>query len=229
MNTFVMSNKINFCTSLDVGKTTDNNKVVFCTSLIDGHTKRYQDWIDYYTNFFSGYGIDLWMINDGPVTEEIDLKGVELRTFEEKLGRHSVWIFPGWKRSFFHTLVWLTSKYEYIAHVESDCWITEKGKHDFIYYLEQEGYFTGFTPTYNFPEASLQIINNLRVRQYILDKYSCVENWHENIDFELDLSRLEPVYILDGDRIEGVFSRFSTRFTYVSGMNYQDFKTLYER
>lgn len=224
---FVMSNKIIFCTSLDSGKQIMHNKVVFCTSLIDSNKKRYQDWIDYYTDFFYGLGVDLWMINDGPVTENLDLKSVELRTFDEKIGRQTVWIFPGWKRSFFHAMAWLTSQYEYIAHIESDCWITEQGKKDFLYYFDQIGYFTGFTPAYNFPEASLQIFNNLRVRQYFLDKYSCAENWYEDIDFESDLKRLDPTYILDGDRIETHLTRFDKRFTFVSGVSYQVFKELY--
>jgi hypothetical protein len=204
-----------------------NDQVVFCTSLIDHDKQRYQNWIDYYTKFFDGCGVDLWIINDGPATLSLDLKGVELKTFDERLGRETVWIFPGWKRSFYHALVWLTARYKHVGHIESDCWITEKGKEGFLYYMGQEGYFTGYCPAYNFPEASLQIINSPGVRQYLLDKYSCVENWYENIDFELDLSRLKPTYILDGDRIEGVMSRMSNRFTFVSGTTYQDFERYY--
>src|SRR6185437_16092593 len=143
------------------------------------------------------------------------------------LGRDSIWIFPGWKRSFYHALLWSRDKYKHIAHIESDCWITSAGREDFLYYLKQEGYFAGYTPTYNFPEASLQIINSQTVKQYIIDKYSCVENWYEDIDFELDLSRLKPTYVLDGDRIEGVPARMNNRFTFVSGTKYEDFERHY--
>jgi hypothetical protein len=204
-----------------------NDKVVFCTSLIDHNQKRYQNWVDYYTKFFDGCGVDLMMINDGPVVNSIDLKGVELKTFDKKLGRDSVWIFPGWKRSFFHALQSLITRYRFIGHIESDCWISDQGKKEFLYYLTQNGYFTGFTPTYNFPEAALQIINSSIVRHYLLDKYSCIENWHEDIDFEKDLSRLSPVYILNGDRIEGEFARFKPQYTFVSGMTFEDFERLY--
>ncbi len=204
-----------------------NDQVVFCTSLIDHDKHRYQSWVDYYTEFFAGCGIDLWMINDGPTTLSIDLKGVELRTFEEKLGRETCWIFPGWKRSFYHALTWLVGKYKHIAHVESDCWITSKGRDTFLEYLRKDGYFTGYTPAYSFPEASLQIINSNSVRQYLMDKYSCRENWYEDIDFEKDLERLKPIYILDGDRIDGKFHRFNRRFTFVSSVTYEDFERLY--
>jgi hypothetical protein len=127
----------------------------------------------------------------------------------------------------FYALVWLTARYKHIAHVESDCWIFNRGKAEFLYYLNQEGYFTGFTQAYNFPEASLQIINSNLARQYLIDKYSCTDNWHENIDFEKDLERLSPTYILNGDRIDGVFNLLKDNFTYVAGMKYQDFKKAY--
>ena len=203
-----------------------NDCAVFATSCVDTDKQRYQNWIDYYTKFFSGCGVDLFMINDGPVNLNLDVKGVELRTFGERLGRESVWIFPGWKRSFYHALVWLGG-YRRLGHIESDCWVTRRGRDEFLSYLSRDGYFTGYTPTYNFPEASLQVINDPVVRQYLIDKYSCVENWYENIDFEQDLARLKPVYILDGDRIEGVLARLSDRFTFASGLTYQDFERHY--
>lgn len=204
-----------------------NTKVVFCTSLTHKDKQRYQNWVDYYTKFFDGCSVDLFMINDGPLIEQLDWKGVKAYEFDENLGRESVWIFPGWKRSFYYALVWL-SGYKSIAHIESDCWISEKGKKDFLYYFNQTGYFTGYVPKYSFPEASLQIINNQGVKQYFLDKYSCIENWYENIDFEKDLERLNPTYILDGDRLEGNFSLFSKRFSFVSGTTFEDFKKLYD-
>jgi hypothetical protein len=203
------------------------NKVVFCTAYIASDPQRYQNWIDYYTEFFAGCGIDLWMINDGPCNDHLDLKGVNFHAFDRKLGRDTCWIFPGWKRSFFYALKTLTPIYSRIAHVESDCWLTKKGRQEFLYYFEQDGYFTGFAKAYNFPEASLQIINDPIVRQYVIDKYSCEENWYENIDFEQDLARLKPVFILDGDRIEMKMERFDARFTFVSGMPCQEFKRLY--
>jgi hypothetical protein len=203
------------------------SKVVFCTAYIEASPSRYQDWIDYYTEYFAGDRVDLWMFNDGPYEGQLNLKGVELVSFDRKLGRNSIWVFPGWKRSFFYALQNLTPRYQHIAHIESDCWITKRGKPEFLFYLEQDGYFTGFAKSYNFPEASLQIINSPGVRQYVLDKYSCEENWYENIDFEQDLARLQPNFILDGDRIEMHMQRFDKRYTFLSGMPCQEFKRLY--
>lgn len=220
-------NALMFCRSACTNTFAMNEKAVFCTSLIDSDPVRYQNWINHYTEFFADCGIDLWMINDGPVSHQLDLKNVILRNFDYKLGRPSVWIFPGWKRSFFHGVSWLTKQYKYVGHIESDCWITEAGKSEFIRHLDREGYFTGFTPTYNFPETALQIINNNSVRNYFIDKYSCAENWHEDIDFEKSLKFFNPTYILEGDRIENNFTRFKPNFTFITGATYLDFRTLY--
>lgn len=202
--------------------------VIFCTAYIESDPQRYIDWIDYYTDYFSGLPVSLWMFNDGPHHNRIDFKGINVYEFERRLGRQSVWIFPGWKRSFY-TAVKLFSSCKILAHIESDCWLTPAAKEEFVYYLRQDGYFTGFTKTYNFPEGALQIINKLGVRQYITDKYSCEENWYENIDFEQDLKRLQPTYILEGDRVEKDLSRFKDNFTFVSSVTYQDYLNLYAK
>jgi hypothetical protein len=203
-----------------------NERVVFCTSYLESDPQRYQNWINYYTKFFEGCGVDLMMVNDGPPIREIDTKNVNFRHFDVRLGRQSVWVFPGWKRSFYHALKWC-SGYRRIAHVESDCWITPQGRAEFLRYLEGDGYFTGYCRTYNFPEACLQILNDSTVRQYLVDKYSCEDNWYEDINFEADLSQLRPMYILEGDRIENRDERFSPIYTYLTALPLEDFERFY--
>lgn len=203
-----------------------NDRVVFCTSYLEPDPNRYQDWINYYTRYFEGCGVDLMMVNDGPLVHEIDRKGVDLRHFDKRLGRPTVWIFPGWKRSFYHALKWC-SHYKRIAHIESDCWLTPKIRTEFLYHLDQDGYFTGFCKTYNFPESCLQVINDMGVRQYLIDKYSCEDNWYENINFEADLMRLGPRYIFEGDRIENDPRRFHKNYTYLTALTLRDFERYY--
>lgn len=166
------------------------------------------------------------MINDGPTQIELDRKNVEFLSFDKKLGRETVWIFPGWKRSFFTALKY-ASNYKHVAHIESDCFITISGRKEFLYYLDKEGFYTGFCKAYNFPETCLQILNDRGVRQYITDKYSCEENWYENIDFEQDIARLKPKFILDGDRIEGKEERFRHSYTFISGVSLNEFERYY--
>jgi hypothetical protein len=209
-------------------KTNKNDKAVFCTSCIEVGLDRSQNWINYYSEYFKDAGVDLWMFNDGPAyVHNLELKGVEFCGFPDRLGRQGIWVFPGWKRSFYTAIQALTSRYSKIAHIESDCWLTDGAKSDFLYYFDQNGYFTAWTKAYSFPEGSIQIMNLPWVRQYFLDKYGCKENWFEDIDFEKDLERLKPTYILDGDRIEHHYCRFQKKYNFVSGLSYSDFMRLY--
>lgn len=201
-----------------------NESAVFCTSYLAGDPSRYQAWIDYYTEFFRARPVDLYMFNDGPADAVLDLKGVTLIDFPERLGRQSVWVFPGWKRSFQRAV--RTLSYKCLAHVESDCFIRERGREEFCHYLTRDGYFAAWCKHYGFPEASLQIINSPGVRQYFADKYAWVDNLYENIDFEKDLERLKPTYIMDGNRIENDFARHSPDFNFLSGISYADFVRL---
>lgn len=204
-----------------------NESIVFCTSYIDSDPQRYQDWIDYYTDYFRGFPVSLWMFNDGPCNVRLDLKGVHLHEFPERLGRQSVWIFPGWKRSFYAAMK-AFQNVGWLGHIESDCWLTSRIKNDFIAYLYRDGYYTGWTRSYNFPEGALTVLNEPWVRSYFIDKYSCQENWYEDIDFEKDtLAPLKPTIFFNGDRVEKRFERFDRNYSYVSSTTYADFLTLY--
>lgn len=206
-------------------------KVIFCTSHLDSNITRYRDWIDYYTEFFKTDNIDLVMFNDGPSTikDSMDWKGVSFVSLEPHLGRQTVWIFPGWKRGFSQGLRWCRDNgYERIGHIESDCYILPRAKEEFMHAYLSDGYYTGFTKAYNFPETALQIINDKHVINYFLDKYSCESNLYENIDFEKSiLEGLKPLYILNGDRYEGVKERYNDQYTFLSGTSLKEFKSLY--
>ena len=201
--------------------------LVFCTSHIDNNPGRYQDWVDYYTDFFQDVDATLLMINDGPFKTEINLRGINVLTFPEHLGRKGVWIFPGWKRSFRQGLV-ESRKYHHLAHIESDCYIRKSAKEDFLQALRSHGYHAGFAKAYNFPETALQVINDPFVVNFLVDKYACEDNWYENVDFEKTvLQSLNPKYILNGDRFEGFKERFRPEYTYMSGITLEGFRKLY--
>src|SRR4051812_17498247 len=136
-------------------------KIIFGTSHIDANPQRYQDWIDYYTRYFHQCNVDLALFNDGIPAQTLNLQGVRLIDFEKHLGRESVWIFPGWKRSFSYALRWCRdNSYTRIGHIESDCFLTEQARDGYLKALESDGYYTGYTKAYNFPETSLQVIND---------------------------------------------------------------------
>lgn len=203
--------------------------LVFATSHIDSSPDRYQAWVDYYTDFFHNVEVDLLLVNDGPNDKIINLKQAAQLICSGHLGRERIWLFPGWKRSFYYGLYYAKNNgYQYIAHIESDCGIHARGKYEFVDKLFTRGYFTGWCKRYNFPETALQILNEPWVVNYYLDRYSCQSNWYEEIDFEkFVFDNLHPVTILDGDRYEGYAERVKPSYTFLSGCDLSTFIKLW--
>jgi hypothetical protein len=202
--------------------------LIFATSLVDSSPGRYQGWIDYYSDFFRGEDVRLLLINDGPTVAKLDLKEAEQRVLMPHLGRQHVWVFPGWKRSFYAGLRYArANSIAKIAHIESDCFIAKSGKREFLNFLNSDGYFIPHCKSYDFPETALQILNSEWVVNYFLDRYSCEENWHEKLDFEKLVSDvLKPHRFLDGDRYEGKTERLNPNYNFLSGCVASDFLKL---
>ena len=200
----------------------------FATSFVDVDPDRYQGWIDYYSEFFYGMDVQLMLINDGPTSTKLNLGCVEQAILLPHLGRQHVWTFPGWKRSFYHGLKVARSRNaKNIAHIESDCFITLDGREEFLHYFYSSGYYAPYCKAYNFPETALQILNEDWVNNYYLDKYSCAENWHEHLNFELFVTEnLKPKAFLNGDRYEGKVERIKSEYNYISGCVASEFLKL---
>jgi hypothetical protein len=202
--------------------------LVFATSLVDSDPARYQGWCDYYNEFFHGMDVQLLMINDGPTSTSLRLGRVEQLVLSPHLGRKHVWNFPGWKRSFWHGIKTARERgISQIAHIESDCYVTPSGRDEFLNHLSSQGYFVPFCPHYRFSETALQVLNEEWVVNYYYDRYSCEDNWHEEVDFE-DLvdKQLKPQRFLNGNRYEGDIERIKKGYTFVSGCVASDFMRL---
>ena len=202
--------------------------LIFCTSCVESDPRRYQDWIDYYSCFFAGEAVDLLLVNDGPAGPQLRLKEARLVDFAERLGRRSVWVFPGWKRSFVYGLCRaLQVGYRYVGHVESDCWITRTGKDEFLQKLRAPGYLTGYVRSYQFPETALQILNDRRAVNWFLRRYARSAAWWEDVNFEDVVERrLRPGRLLAGDRHEGQDASLLDNDTYLANCTYLDFRRL---
>lgn len=207
--------------------------LVFATAYIDSNINRYQSWIDYYQEFFADQPVELILINDGPCAASLNLGSVKLLTFEKHLGRKSVNVFPGWKRSFHRGIQYARqSGYHRIGHVESDCGITYSGRQSFINcLLRRDGYFTGYCKAYSFPETALQVINAGPIIDFYLKRYQKESSWYENISFEdMVKKKLRPAYILDGDRANGkAKKRIKPHYTFFTGLTLDKFKEIYPR
>ena len=149
--------------------------IVFCTSYIrdaDAWATRYKRWLDYYQDFPLDV-VKRLMIDDGSpylppadviktVSNTAPLASLEDRNliirFDDNLGRQSIKDYPGWWRSFLHSVeVARELGADKIIHIESDAYILSPRLRDF---LEQTstGWHVLWTQHNNFPETAIQVI-----------------------------------------------------------------------
>lgn len=149
--------------------------LVFCTSFIkDDHAwkGRYQRWLDFYKNIPIDADKRI-MIDDGspylPSSDVIqsitsndnpsqyDNENLLIR-FDENLGRQGLLAYPGWWRSFLHSIVIAEQlNADKIIHIESDAYILSQRLVDFINDIKS-GWHVLWTQRYGFPETGIQII-----------------------------------------------------------------------
>jgi len=161
----------------------DMKTMIFCTSSMD--TKydwifKYKLWFDYlYT--ISRTGTDLYMINDGGISDEL-IDNIEMRwsnsfqhfsvisdytvtshvgcmqniiTHPNKLGKLH---YRGWSRSFFSSLDIAEKRgYDKIIHIESDAFVLSDRLWKYLYDIK-EGWEVLWCPRYNMPENAIQVI-----------------------------------------------------------------------
>jgi hypothetical protein len=192
---------------------------VFCTAFVESDPRRYQAWIDYYTDFFAGENVDLYLYNDGPVAAALDLKGAQLVTFPETLGRQGLWRFPGWKRSFSTAVRELGARYRFLSHIESDTILLKQGRAEFLQALRQRGYRTGYTRLHDFIETAIQVLNTRRSREFFCRRYAEPCTWAREEDFEKTVQyALQPSLFLHGERMEGQELNLEAHYSYLSQM-----------
>ena len=149
--------------------------MIFCTSYIrdaDAWETRYQRWLDYYQDFPLDV-VKRIMIDDGspylPPAEiiktvphtapvaSLEDKNLIVR-FDDNLGRQSIKDYPGWWRSFLHSVeVAKELGVDKIIHIESDAYILSPRLRDFIDQASS-GWHVLWTQHNNFPETAIQVI-----------------------------------------------------------------------
>lgn len=149
--------------------------LLFCTCYARDETawqSRYQRWIDYYEDGPIDWD-RMFLIDDGsphvptaqlignfsanagsPVPAEAKL----VARFPDNLGRQGPAAYPGWWRSFFHSLqlARLTGASK-IVHIESDAYILSQPLADFINEVSS-GWHVLWSPRYRMPETAIQVI-----------------------------------------------------------------------
>jgi hypothetical protein len=149
--------------------------IIFCTSYIrdaEAWETRYQRWLDYYQDFPLDV-VKRLMIDDGspylPPADiiktvsntaplaSLDDKNLIIR-FDDNLGRQSIKDYPGWWRSFLHSVeVARELGADKIIHIESDAYILSPRLRDFLDQTST-GWHVLWTQHNNFPETAIQVI-----------------------------------------------------------------------
>lgn len=178
--------------------------LLFCTSYFkdaEAWKTRCQRWLDYYRN--GPIKSDrIVMIDDGspylPPAETIPTvpAGEDLSThdathcivrFEENLGRQSMSRYPGWWRSFLHSVTIARALgANKIVHIESDAYTLSRRLTDFINDT-RSGWHVMWAQRYALPETAIQIICR--------DQFDALERFrdtHPDMDFPDIAERLLP-------------------------------------
>jgi hypothetical protein len=149
--------------------------LVFCTSYVaDAHAweSRYRRWLRHHMAVPWTHAL-ICLIDDAspfwpPAVEVASLRiGQPLPPspprplmlhFDERLGRTGVTHYPGWWRSFLHS-VQVARHYgcAKIVHIESDAFVLSRRMHDFIE-SRQQGWTAFWCPRWQFPETAIQVI-----------------------------------------------------------------------
>ena len=187
--------------------------LIFCTSYIND-VERYRRWIDYMLPRRAAFGADrVFLINDGcehadfdariaaidgaaPLAESLPGELVMV-TFPERLGRTSMFCYPGGWRSFTYS-VRLARRYGYdkIIHIESDAYVCSRRLADYIRRVNR-GWTALWSQHYLFPETAIQIICR--------DAYAELEAYADRGPAFFRASTRAAEYLLPFDKIEHRF------------------------
>lgn len=160
---------------------------------------------------------DIYVFNDGKIIQDINnyaFTDINFVCFDKPLGRQSIWIFPGFKRSLYYAMI-LSLKYDYCIHLQNDSYVQKKEV--FLKNLQSNNICAyAYNVNYNFAQLTCTILNNKQVRQSIIKRYQNNQNFYQNCNFQFQLSKIIPCYISLGK---------SFRMQYPIE-NYQDFDIL---
>ncbi len=192
--------------------------VFFCTSYIanaDAWNGRYKRWLDFHRKINFGDACFI-MIDDAspfcpPRNEAIVARPGEalpnnfpaIIRFDNRLGRSSLLSYPGWWRSFLHSVDLARSiGAKKIIHVESDAFIISQRMRDYINVLSS-GWTIFGAASYNFPETAIQVICE--------DQFDTLASFKERAPSELKgkfAEELLPFTYINQDMIGDRYSEF---------------------
>lgn len=164
--------------------------LLFCTSYtnsIDDWKIKYSIWLNHHRNINILFNKSL-IVDDGSqvlpnqneiIDTSILYHGKEyfdepethniIYHYHERLGRHGIFNYPGWYRSFGYAIQYAVKfNYEKIIHIESDAYIISNNLVNYINSINND-WITLWVPRYGIAETAIQIIAG---ENYIQDCYN---------------------------------------------------------
>lgn len=217
--------------------------LIFCTAYIDPSKNKYKysiqkwiDWTKHYQNLNLQY--DLYMFHDGKLKDTIkqELKqktnnSINIIEVIPHLGRKSIANFPGCIRSHIEGLRFgLKNNYFPIVHIESDNYLTKKGKTKLINIIKDKSktlIYSGYSRKYNFMETTLVLYKNKSYIQHTINQFK--DNYESKIIFEHRLVKTtQPRFYFKGQRIEKPQDKPHPDSDYFLQVSYNKFKKIKE-
>ena len=197
--------------------------MIWCTCAEDNkrkYLKRVAHWYEQINTVFGKFKPDCYVFVDGVIAEQDKIAGPIFVNLTPKLGRSSVDVFPGWKRSLKAALQHGRA-YKYVIHIENDVKILNTDK--IFQYMKEPGMYVGVCKKYGFIETAFMILNDRDVNRRIVAHYSDENNLYEHEFAEEVISRIAGKacnLVFDTDRMEDP-DRFNPNYDFVCQYAYE--------
>ena len=197
--------------------------MIWCTCAENNkelYLRRVAGWYSQVKSIFGRFNPDYYVFVDGTITEDdlirTDMSLLDLKFVNQtpKLGRSSVSVFQGWKRSL-KTALEYGRAYKYIIHIENDVKILHTEK--ILAYMKEPGSYLGVCTKYGFPETAFMILNDQEANAKIIQHYADEKNLYETEIAENVIGALirdTAHYVFHTDRMEDP-GRFNPNYDYV--------------
>ena len=181
-----------------------NKFAIFCTAAEKEQEKyigRVLHWYDMVYPMFR-MDTDFFCFVDGTLNSTPSLNNLHFISFSPSLGRKTMQIFPGLKRSFGEALKYLED-YEFLMFIENDTKLLNFNR--ILQYRDKPGLYSSIDKKWNFTETRFMILNDKESRRKLMSYYLSDEGMNETCLFEETMSKYPFKYVFQSKRSDGDF------------------------
>lgn len=175
---------------------------IFCTAAEKDQEKyiaRVLHWYDMLWPVFKN-DTDFFCFSDGALSSPPSRERLRFISFFPALGRKSINVFPGYKRSFGEALRMLED-YEFVMLIENDVKILNFNR--VLEFREKPGLYSSIDKKWSFIETGFMILNDREQRKKMKEHFLSEDGINEDTLFESTLSKYPFEYVFQSRRAEG--------------------------